>query len=751
MHQGDGNRPAASRWRALGRSLAAPALLFLVITLFYWKLTLSNQYSWMDSPDFAYQVLPWFQFQAGEWHSNGPALWDPYVWGGQPLIGQAQPGTAYPPNWLLFLVPLRHGWMRMAALHWYYVLIHWAAAFFCYLLCRDLGRSRGASLLAGLGFSVAGWFGNTDWPQMINGALWTPLVFLFLLRTLRGVRPLPSAALAGTFLGIAFLSGHHQVPVYVTLACGGLWLYGLLRSGRLERRLIAPAGAFGLFFLLTGALQTLPAWEYGRLAVRWVGGSHPVGWNEPVPYFVHAQYGLGPLSLVGIVIPGFSRHADPYIGFVLAGFAFLALAVMWREWHVRVLAAVGLGGLVFSLAQHGWFEGLLYALVPVVEKARNPSMAIFMFHFSIVVLFAYGIDAYMRNETWSRRLRMGLAVAGGTIFLCLFATSLAVSAPPKDNDMIALAGFSALLLAGLLFGWSRGHLSGRVAVVLLGLLLVMEAGSRDNWTNRGESRSLLKNLPQLADVADFLRSRGEPVRVDMDFDDVPYNFGDLYGVDVFGGYLASLTTNIDRMQSDPRARLLMATNYSVGKAARYEQQQQVYTSASGLKVYRNLQAFPRAWSVHEAVSEPSPDAIHREIDSQPLGILRRRAYLEGKAPALATCSTPDRVRFVSRTANSAVVEAVMGCRGMVIAAEPYFPGWRATVDGRPAQVFETYNLLRGVVVEGGIHQVVFTYRPASVILGGILTGCGLFGALVIGVMERRRSIGPQKKVRTPTC
>src|ERR1035437_2366810 len=116
-HQGDGNRPL---WAAL----AVPALLLVVVVLFYWKLTLSSQYSWMDSPDFAYQVLPWFQFQAGEWHAGRFPLWDPHAWAGQSLIGQGQPGAAYPLNWLLFLVPLRHGWIRLAALHWYYVLIH---------------------------------------------------------------------------------------------------------------------------------------------------------------------------------------------------------------------------------------------------------------------------------------------------------------------------------------------------------------------------------------------------------------------------------------------------------------------------------------------------------------------------------------------------------------------------------------------------------------------------------------------------
>src|SRR5678815_1505033 len=51
---------------------------------------------------------------------------------------------------------------------------HW----FCYWLCRDLGRSRMASLLGGTAFALSGVVGTIDWPQMLNGAIWAPLVLL---------------------------------------------------------------------------------------------------------------------------------------------------------------------------------------------------------------------------------------------------------------------------------------------------------------------------------------------------------------------------------------------------------------------------------------------------------------------------------------------------------------------------------------------------------------------------------------------
>ena len=150
-----------------------------MVALFYWRITLTSQYDWMWSPDLAGQVLPWFQTQALQWHRHGFPMWDPYLWNGQPLFGQAQPGAAYPLNWLLFWMPLdAAGHIQSWALAGYFVAIHFMAAAFCYKLCRDLGRSFAASIFGAMIFTFAGYIGSTDWPQMLNGAVWMPLVSL---------------------------------------------------------------------------------------------------------------------------------------------------------------------------------------------------------------------------------------------------------------------------------------------------------------------------------------------------------------------------------------------------------------------------------------------------------------------------------------------------------------------------------------------------------------------------------------------
>jgi len=71
----------------------------------------------------------------------------------------------------------------------------------------------------------------------------------------------------------------------------------------------------------------------------------------------------------------------------------------WRDRIPRLFGAVALGGLLFSLGHNSVFHGVLYALLPMVEKGRSPSMASFIFHFGLCVLIAYGIDGYRSIDT----------------------------------------------------------------------------------------------------------------------------------------------------------------------------------------------------------------------------------------------------------------------------------------------------------------------------------------------------------------
>ncbi len=732
-HHRDSLRPR------IPEALADCAILLAACIAFYWKLTLSGQYTWLAGTDMAYQLLPWFQFQAGEWQAGRLPLWDPYHWFGQPLVGQVASAAAYPLNWILFLLPLNDGWLRHTHLNWYFVLIHAQGAMFAYALCRDLKRSRAASILGGLVYALGGFMGSIDWPQMLNGAVWAPLVLLYLLRFLRGERPVASAGIAGAFLGISLLSGHHQVPTFLALACAGgcAWRFFAAPSRRAQTAvasvmLVAVAA-------LAGGLQMIPAIEYGRHALRWVGAAAPVGWADKVPYTVHSLFSFPPATILGIVFPLFQTHTSLYAG---AAALALAIAGVWRAWSdaaVRVCAAGALLVLLICFGQFTSFHGALYAIVPWVEKARNVSMANSVFHVFFTPLAAFGLDAVLSGGDWLRTLARWLAWLGGALGALIAALVLAAKGPPEAFGSYLLPALAAVALAAIVAGWRGGHLTPRAATLVIAGIAFAELSAplATAFVHIGNAEAVapLAGLAKYDEIARFLAVQPMPARVDADHTVVPQNMGDWLGVETAGGFLASLTRNVFDLEShDDRIKALMGVRYRFAKEPQRPEQSSLYEDREGRKVLRNPDAMPRAWVVHEAKAVASAGEA-REFLRQGADP-RKVAPIAGVVdPPLAGCAESGDVRLTALVPGRIEMIATMPCGGIVVVGQTWFPGWVAAVDGEERPVREVFSALPGVVVDRGAHVVELRYRPRSVLIGGLMT---LAGIVIAGALAWRR-------------
>lgn len=699
-------------------------------------------------------VMPWFQFQASEWHHGRFPLWDPNSWTGQPLIGQAQPGAAYPLNWLMFWMPLNsRGWLRQDVLHWYYVLIHFLAALTLYALARELGRSRGASIVAGCIFSLGGYVAYTDWPQMLNGAVWAPLVFLYLFRVARGEKPLASSLLSGFFLGVAWLAGHHQAPLFMSMAAAGFWGWMIFEEAAgsqqpVARRTQVLRLALIAFAItgLTSAFQTLPTAEYGRQAVRWVGAEQPEGLNQTVAYELHRPYSLKPISLIGLVVPGIEHNAyDSFVGGAAVTLALLGAILAWKDRRVRWLAMLSLGGILFALGPNSVFHGVLYALVPLVNKARVPAAGSLIFALGLAPLAAFGIDWLPLPESAFLSRRAGWILSGCAavlLFASLFFYAAKVTPAITDNRMVITA-MVALLLAGLLAAWRSGGISARAGTVAALALVLFELGNvTDYWLAPSSDRVHNPYLYKLAshyDIARYIKAQGEFARFYYDDKEIPYNIGDWYGIEAFNAYAASVPSNLWAHDVfSPRVQDILGIRYYLGKAATRADQKEVFQGEAGVNIYENPNAFPRVWAVHGS-QKVAGEKQAREMSANTRFDARNNVFLVGEnPPPLASCSG-DEVWMPHHEPNYVRVEAQMQCRGMVILTDTWYPGWTATVDGKGAKIERAYGMVRGVVVEAGNHTIEMRYRPLSVYLGGAMSLLAA-GIVIAGLRRGERSL-----------
>ena len=129
--------------------------------------------------------------------------------------------------------------------------------------------------------------------------------------------------------------------------------------------------------------------------------------------------------------------------------------------------------------------------------------------------------------------------------------------------------------------------------------------------------------------------------------------------------------------------------------------------------------------------------------------LAERAMVEAPVPGLtdaaqAAPAAPAQVTTVTeQTSVTATVDTAKP--GLLVLADPWYPGWRATVDGHGTPVLRVDHAVRGVVVPAGRHTVVFTYQDRPTQAGALLALAGLAGLATVwlfGRLRRRRRGGP---------
>jgi hypothetical protein len=162
-------------------------------------------------------------------------------------------------------------------------------------------------------------------------------------------------------------------------------------------------------------------------------------------------------------------------------------------------------------------------------------------------------------------------------------------------------------------------------------------------------------------------------------------------------------------------------------------------SGPDARVYRNVNALPRTFLVDRQQVVDGDDAALAAVTGAGFDA-RRIAVTQRPLSGIGGGSgDPGTARLEHYGSERVTISADARRRSVLVLTDVHFPGWKATVDGKPATIERVDYLLRGVVVPAGRHEVEFSYEPASWRIAWIVSALGTLGLLgMLGLGWRRR-------------
>ena len=746
----------------LWRRIWPGAVLALLCIAFFWDVLWLPNGRIVAGNDLTNMFTHWLSFAKSSIQQGKLPLWNPYLSSGLPFIANPQPALFYPPTWLALLMPVSKVLGLIVVLHL------WLAGVGMIAWLRSEGASKAGALLGGIVFAFSGYFFvrvQAGHLGVITTGTWLPFVLWGYRRAVTR-RSWKLAILGGLPVGLSILAGHTASFLYVAL---GLAVYVAFcawecwreeRSAKAVTRSLAQAGVMLIIGLALAAVQVLPMIELVTHSIR-----------QAADYGFAARFSWPPGHLVSLLVPNF--FGEPlhtgywgdgiydefvfYVGILPLLLALLALGLRHRL--KPFLLTLGLGALLLAFGEYGALHRLFYRFVPLFQAARAPARAGFLFTVAAAALAGLLVTALtsvsLPEEEEERTRLLGplkgsliLTVAG--IGSALVVAGFAAFAWGRDSNPSAgrlyhLANQTAifvlffLLSAALLKAW-RAALFPRAAFLSLVLGLVV----LDLWTFGGQAvqpvdaqeSGYWRVVSQAVDDPQTARVLPWGLNVVEQNGGMPFGLRSVFGYDplVLQRYEEFITS-----VPDPRARTydLLNAGYLVTSASQEfpdeTESPQLVLEESGVWVYERPGALPRAWVVPQVAVMDDAAALARihEPDFDPCAVALVDSPL--------TCEGAGGDAEITRYEGNRIEAQVSG-GGLLIFSEVYYPGWRATVDGQPAQLVRADYVLRGVCVPAGEHRVALVYDPPLFKVGLAVTGLTLLLILGIAVwpLLRRR-------------
>lgn len=699
-------------------------------------------------------------------------LWNPYNFSGTILHATYQSAIFHPLGWMFFILPTVDAWTTLI------ILQPILSAIAMYVFLGIMGFSRGPRLLGTVSYAFSGFF-MTWWQEsylFTYSALFLPLALSAIEQYIRDKKGV-WLALLSLSLAFSVFSGAFQMTFYV-YAFSLLWIAYRLRKSA-DR--VSVGVAFLLSYitsLLLAAIHLIPNIEaYGqstRIAtdVKYIFDAYLLPFQQLVTLFAPDYFGNP--ATYNYFGTGFYHERLMFLGvipFMLIASQFFIKKQDEHHAFFRICFLITLS-LVLSLPTT-WL--LLYYLKLPLLSTMTPSRMMMLVTFIGSVLTAYGAAAYRKGLP-----RKTLARVSGIVMLSVaLAIGFPVLAKYVDRDNTAYAiSLRNMVIPAVSFVFGLVALWGALRFprmkragfgMLVGIELVTVVLFAKKYLYFSERRFVYPAVPVLQQLATKKYDRFWT----YDNGYIEKNFATQFGLFSPEGYdsiiirryaeflayansqgettepdranaLIRSTDHMDDILNDPyRARTLslLGVRSIARKLVPDKNRQTIETDTAGLTkvwsdgtyaIYDYPQALPRV-HLYSDVRTATDDATLLASLFAPTTDIYKTVFVEQSPDVLFDTSATGSATITAYHSHEVTVHTKTTGRMLLFLSDTYYPGWKVTLDEKPATLYRTNYTFRGVAVPEGTHTVTFTYQPLSFTVGvvGSVTGVILCGLLLL--------------------
>ena len=673
------------------------------------------------------QLAPWTRIARDELLSGAMPLWNRHSAGGAPLLANQQTALFHP--FTLLGLPLSPGkaFTLTASLRLFTLL------FFTFVFLRGFGLGGFASIFGAVAYAFCTF--HVVWLLFPLGLATMMLpVALTGARELVETRSRPAYVLLTLGLALSVLGGHPESALWVWITTAVFIVY-LART-----RVFLPATAFVLAGLLTAffwyptlrALQTTERFQKFHnhdlnpadhgLSYEWL---FPLVAQNVLGNPVNGTY-TPPRGAHPAVLNDYGEVASSYAGLLTLALALSAPFVTRRR---PLFFALGL--MLFAL--------LTIAEVPLWRDAiRAVPLAGVSLHQRLRVLWDLGvcIAAAMALDAGRAEARPTLVslLACGAAFVGVYFLHT-----PR-LDALAIAQLVIPIASLLLFA---------VRPRLATLLVVVDLAAA-TW--RYNPPALPGHVYPITGAIDSMQRAAKPYRVAAWgwslMPETPgwYGLEDVKSTDpvqhfaymmLLRGYLAIdpaspdlMLGNVERAYLDfLNVRFIYVPPDQEIRPAGFVER---YRGVDGI-VLENTEVLPRYFFAGEASVEP--DLGMTVARSRFISDYRAQALVDRKPPHVPDTFRGGTVRVVRYEGQRTELEVESRGWNLLVTSDAHWPGWRARVNGRAAEVVKVNGAFNGVYIPPGKGRVELWYWPEEVTHGLI---AGIAGLILLGFVVRHR-------------